>query len=218
MQVHGSVNQVCPHSRSLLSKAGSIHRNGSALIHSQINENENASVCEWCCCVRKCCHCWSLMQVGWNNCLPTVSTLSGISFHIKGALFFLTKLQSKTCLTLAFIINLKKKESAPKTNLALNSKSCESLWKRLLVLSSSCRNTNWLRKDTDVTHSAGNVAASLLTCSPATLTCATETALVSFLKSRSHPVVCGCCWLFGVLGWKHWLASKASLSKTQQSI
>lgn len=44
LQVHGSVNQVCPHSRAPLSKAGSIRRNGSALIHSQINENENACV------------------------------------------------------------------------------------------------------------------------------------------------------------------------------
>lgn len=46
-------------------KTGSVQENGSALIHSQMNENEKAPVCEWCC--WKCCHCSSLMQVGWNN-------------------------------------------------------------------------------------------------------------------------------------------------------
>ena len=35
----------------LLSKAGSISKNGSALIQSQINGNENTSICDWCFCM-----------------------------------------------------------------------------------------------------------------------------------------------------------------------
>lgn len=94
-----------------------------------------------------------------------------------------TELQSKACLTLAFIINLKKtKKSAPKTNLVLNSKSCWRLWTRLLVPSSSCRKTNW-RRDTHVKHS-------VLTSSNARVCC--WNGSVSFWKSKSPPVECSC--------------------------
>lgn len=55
-----------------------------------------------------------------------------LAFTARG-LFFLIELQSKTCMTLAVIINLKNKKSTPKKNLVLNSKSSERLWKWLVV-------------------------------------------------------------------------------------
>lgn len=123
MQVHDSVNQVCPHFLSLLSDAASLNLNGSALIHSKWMKMKMfpfvSVAAAWGSAVTADHLCrWAVITV----CLRSPRSLE-LASTARGRLFRI-ELQSKACLTLAVITNLKNKKSTQKKNLVLKSKSC----------------------------------------------------------------------------------------------